>query len=133
MHTVMYNVIYKLNSPKNIIKKIYFANDYLKEYVVCDLTFDFQQGRFAKITFVVRDISQAVKLSIFLFVCILHYFLNKYKIICLEILLGLLEGIILVVQIQKIAFPPVTPPRDLFWGIFAHFCVSLLFLCFSIS
>ena len=73
---------------------MYFITEYLKTYM--------------------GDISQAVKLSIFLFVWILPYFLSKDKIVCLEILLGLLEGIILVVQKQKITFASVSLPRDLF-------------------
>ena len=92
--------MYKILSPKNIIKKTYFITEYLKTYM--------------------GDISQAVKLSIFLFVWILPYFLSKDKIVCLEILLGLLEGIILVVQKQKITFASVSLPRDLFQGVFTQ-------------
>ena len=57
----------------------------------------------------------------------------KKTISCLETLQGPLEGTILVIQRHEIVFYLSPFSEELFWGVFTHFCASILFLSSYIS
>ena len=85
----------------------------------------------------------SVKFFVYLFVCRLHYFLQKYNNLFENIVLDLWRILSWGVQMHKIVFTTGTLQRRVvFWGIFFQFLriVSLpillscyVFLCFSIS
>ena len=108
-----FKIIWKSLPPKYNKKSIFY---YWLFKAVSDLTFDFEIGMgdifkapthfSTRINSVFSTLDHSVKLSVYRSVCIFHYFLTW-----LETLQWPLEGIILVFQMHKIIFIPVTPPH----------------------
>ena len=79
-----------------------------------------------------RHLSYSVKFSVCLSFCIIHIGLKKGNILFVNFQRPS-EGIILVVQIQKIVFISVSHPTGAVWAWFFPFLSIVTFLCFSIS